>query len=61
MKGAFLSQYRIILKISFRNFGFRQGLRAQYCLISMTEKWKKSVDKGKPFSAILTNRPLQSF
>ena len=22
--------------------GFRQGLSAQYCLISMTEKWKKS-------------------
>ena len=55
MKGAFLSQCRIILKISFRNFGFRQGLRAQYCLISMTEKWKKSVDKGKTFAALLTD------
>ena len=33
----------------FLNFhcGFRQGLSAQYCLMSMTEKWKKSVDKGK--------------
>ena len=35
--------------------GFRQGLRAQYCLISMIEKWKKSVDKGKTFAALLTD------
>ena len=35
--------------------GFRQGLSAQYCLISMTEKWKKSVDSGKTFAALLTN------
>ena len=34
--------------------GFRQGLSAQYCLISMIEKWKKSVDKGKAFAALLT-------
>ena len=27
--------------------GFKQGLTAQHCLISMIEKWKKSVDKGK--------------
>ena len=33
----------------FSNFqcGFRQDLSAQYCLISMTEKSKKSVVKGK--------------
>ena len=35
--------------------GFRQGLSAQYCLISMIEKWKKSVDSGKTFAALLTN------
>ena len=35
--------------------GFRQGLSAQYCLIPMTEKWKKSVDKGKTFAALLTD------
>ena len=35
--------------------GFRQGLSAQYCLISMIEKWKKSVDKGKTFAALLTD------
>ena len=27
----------------------------QYCLISMIEKWKKSVDKGKTFAALLTD------
>lgn len=31
----------------------RQGLSAQYCLISLTEKCKMSVDKGKPFEALL--------
>ena len=35
--------------------GFRQGLSAQYCLISMIEKWEKSVDKGKTFAVLLTN------
>ena len=35
--------------------GFRQGLSAQYCLISTTEQWKKSVDKGKTFAALLTD------
>ena len=35
--------------------GFRQGLSAQYCLISMIEKWKKCVDKGKTFAALLTD------
>ena len=34
---------------------FRQVLNAQYCLISMIEKWKKSVDKGKTFAALLTD------
>ena len=40
--------------------GFRQGLSAQYCLISMTEKWKKSVDKGKNFCCP-SYQPFQSF
>ena len=35
--------------------GFREGLSAQYCLMSMTEKWKKSEDKGKTFPALLTD------
>ena len=35
--------------------GFRQGFSAQYCLIAMIEKWKKSADKGKTFAALLTD------
>ena len=34
---------------------FRQGPSAQYCLISMIHNWKKSVDKGKTFAALLTD------
>ena len=34
--------------------GFRKGYSTQYCLLSMLEKWKSAVDKGKYFSALLT-------
>ena len=34
---------------------FRQGLSAQFCLISILEKWKKFADKGKTFAALLTD------
>ena len=37
--------------------GFCQGIRAQHCLLAMTEKWKKCVDKGKTFGALLTDLP----
>ena len=43
------------MKISFQNFKIGQSLSAQYCLISMTEKRKKSVDEGKTFTALLTD------
>ena len=36
-------------------YGFRQGISAQDCLLAMIEKWKKSVDKGKTFGAFLTD------
>ena len=45
----------------FSNFqcGLMQGLSAQYCMMSMTEKWKKFTDKENfccpPY------RPIQSF
>ena len=35
--------------------GFRQRFSAQYCLISITEQWKKVTDKGKTFPALLTD------
>ena len=67
--GKYLAKYlKSLQKVSFqanitffgniiRKFqcGFRQGLNVQYCLISMTEKCKKSVDKAKTFASLLTD------
>ena len=35
--------------------GVAEGLSSQYCLICVIEKWKKSVDNGKTFTALLTD------
>ena len=35
--------------------GFRRGYNAQHCLITLIEKWKKSVDNSGAFSALLTD------
>ena len=35
--------------------GFRKGYSTQYCFLSMLEKWKSAVDKGKYFGALLTD------
>ena len=51
-----LSQYQIILKSSFRNFNVvLDKVSAQYCVISMIEKWIKSVDEEKTFATLLTD------
>ena len=42
----FLSKYQC---------GFRKGYNAQHCLLAMTEKWKKAVDNGNVFGALLTD------
>ena len=34
---------------------FRRGYNAQHCLITLIEKWKKSVDNGGAFSTLLTD------
>ena len=34
---------------------FRRGYNTQHCLISLIEKWMKSVDNGGAFGAILTD------
>ena len=34
---------------------FRRGSNAQHCLISLIEKWKKSVDSGGTIGALLTD------
>ena len=35
--------------------GFRKGFNAQHCLIALIEKWKKSVDSGGEFGALLAD------
>ena len=35
--------------------GFRKGSSMQQCLLTLLEKWKKAVDKGKIFGALLTD------
>lgn len=36
-------------------FGFPKGYNTQQCLLKMLEIWKSSVDKGRAFSALLTD------
>ena len=42
----------------FPNFqyGFRKGFNAQHCLITVIEKWRRSVDGGDQADALLTDR-----
>ena len=35
--------------------GFRKGRNTQQCLLAMLEKWKRSVDSGKAFGALLAD------
>ena len=35
--------------------GFRKGFSSQHCLLVMIEKWRKSLDKGGSFGALLTD------
>ena len=42
----FLSKYQC---------GFRKRYNAQHCLLAMIEKWKKAVDNGNVFGALLTD------
>ena len=35
--------------------GFRRGYNAQHCLITLNEKWKKSVDNGGAFDPLFAN------
>ena len=41
--------------ISKYQCGFDQGDIVQHCLITLIEIWKKSVDNGDPFGALLTD------
>ena len=39
--------------LSNQQCGFRKGYSTQHCLLVMLETWKRSVDKGKVFGALL--------
>ena len=41
--------------LSEHQCGFRKGCDTHYCLVKMLEEWKSAVDKGKSFSALLTD------
>ena len=41
--------------LSNQQRGFRKGYSTQHCLLVMLETWKRSVDKGKVFDALLTD------
>ena len=51
--------YRPVSKIenifSIFQCGFRKGFSTQHSLLSLIEKWKENVDKGKVFGALLTD------
>ena len=40
---------------SKQQYGLRKGYSTQYCRLSMLEKWKSAVDKGKYFGSLLTD------
>ena len=42
-------------KLSDYQCGFRKGFNAQHCLVVMIEKWRKILDKGESFGALLTD------
>ena len=35
--------------------GFRKGFSTQHCLLAELENWKRSIDNGKMFGALLTD------
>ena len=36
-------------------YGFRKGFSTHQCLLALLEKWKRSIDRGKVFGALLTD------
>ena len=48
-------QVYFISVLSKYQCGFHRGYNAQHCLITLVEKWKKSVDNGGVFGALFTD------
>ena len=45
----------LMIYFSKHQCGFRKGFGTQQCLLTLLEKWKNAVDKGKIFGALLTD------
>ena len=43
--------------LSKNQCGFRKGCSTQECFLAMLEKWKRFIDIGKAFGALLTDLP----
>ena len=41
--------------LSKQQCGFRKGYNAQKCLLALLEKWKRLVDSGQMFGALLVD------
>ena len=41
--------------MSKQQCGFRKGYSTQQCLLALLEKWKRAVDSGQMFGALLTD------
>ena len=56
-KRCLFDQISIFFEYFFSEYqcGFYKGYSAQHCLLVMTEKWKKTVDYGGVFGALLTD------
>ena len=57
MKDLYITKCILTLIKFFSKFqcGFRKGFNAQHCLITMIEKWRRSIDGGGQAGALLTD------
>ena len=57
MKGACLHKCLVFFDnfLSKQQCGFRKGYSTQQCLLALLEKWKRAVDSGQMFGALLTD------
>ena len=53
MKDVFMTKFRFSSLLFCPNIS--SGCNAQHCLITLSEKWKKSVDNGGAFGALFTD------
>ena len=59
LKVACLNKCLVFLKnvLSKYQFGFQKGYSVQQCLLALLEKWRRAIDRGQMFGALLTDLP----